>query len=398
MQALRQLLIQSKKNSPIDQEQDFENINRKIYVWHCDRLSQAIAQQAQRLARLKDTFRVALMPDAHVGPIVPNGCVLATQRLIYPDAIGRDIGCGVSAVRFDMQCDTIPQSSLISILNDLERLVPSLKQPRRWISNLLPQSCSADQLSHPKLSRQATRDGLLQLGTLGRGNHFIELGIDHAGSLWGLVHSGSRSMGQSITDWHLKNSLDAELNYLEFESDLGQAYYSDMLWAMRYASENRLVMLNRLADSLETHLKSTPIDSTYIDSPHNFARLENHLHEQLIVHRKSANSARLGELGIIPGSMAAGSRIVVGRGNCESLCSSSHGAGRIMSRSAAFEHLKVKHFKAIMGSIVFRKEHVARLLDESPAAYRSLAKVMQAQRELVATRDRIKTVLNFKSI
>jgi len=335
------------------------------------------------------------MPDVQVGPIVPNGCVLATHRHIHPDAIGRDIGCGLSAIRFDIPFDTIPKSSLFSILNDLERWV---KQPRRRIGNALPQSCSADQLSNPLLSRRATREGLLQLGTLGRGNHFIELGLDQASNLWGLVHSGSRSMGQSITDWHLKKSSCDELNYLELESDLGQSYYSDMLWGIRYARENRLVMLNRLADSLETHLRSTPIDSTYIDSPHNFARLENHLHEQLIVHRKSANSARLGELGIIPGSMAVGSRIVVGRGNCESLCSSSHGAGRIMSRSAAFEHLKVKHFKAIMGSIVFRKEHVARLLDESPAAYRSLAKVMQAQRELVATRDRIKTVLNFKSI
>ena len=355
-------------------------------------------QQAQRLARLEDTFRVALMPDVHLGQQVPNGCVLATCERIYPEAIGRDIGCGLSAICFDIQSDTIPQSVLVSILAKLERLVPSLKQPKHLAARTLPDSCRAEQLSDPSLVRQANRNGLLQLGTLGRGNHFIELELDQVGYLWVLVHSGSRSMGQAITDWHLRNSKRSAIDYLERASDGGQVYLADMQWAIRYASENRLLMLNRTADLVEEGLKAGVIESSYIDSPHNFARIEGHFGRQLIVHRKSTNSARLGEVGIIPGSMSAGSRIVIGRGNLESLNSSSHGAGRKMSRSESFENLQVKDFKARMGSIVFCKEHADRLLDESPAAYRRLSEVMQAQCDLVATRDTLKTVLNYKSL
>ena len=204
-------------------------------------------------------------------------------------------------------------------------------------------------------------------------------------------------MGQAITDWHLKNSQRDEVYYLELATDNGQAYFSDMQWAMRYASENRLRMLNRLADSLEDLLKASPIESSYIDSPHNFARVEHHLGHELIVHRKSANSARKGEVAIIPGSMVSGSRIVVGKGNPQSLCSSSHGAGRTMSRSEAFEKVKVKDFKSLMGSIVYPKEHASRLLDESPAVYRSLSQVMQAQHDLVSTRDTLRTILCYKT-
>jgi tRNA-splicing ligase RtcB len=344
------------------------------------------------------------MPDVHLGQQVPNGCVLASRTRIYPEAVGRDIGCGLSAIQFQLQSDSIPQATLVSILEELNRLVPSLKQPKALALSRLPESCRADKLSDPFLQRAARRDGLLQLGTLGRGNHFLELEIDQAGMLWALVHSGSRSMGQTISDWHLRGAKrfsDAinpkePLDYLPIASDPGQAYLADMHWAMRYARESRLLMLNRIADLVEEFLKGSVIESSYIDSPHNFARIEDHFGQSLVVHRKSVNSAANGELGIIPGSMSSGSRIVIGRGNAESLCSSSHGAGRTMSRSEAFESLDIKRFKAMMGSVVFCKESANKLLDESPAAYRNLADVMQAQRELVATRDSLKTILNYK--
>jgi tRNA-splicing ligase RtcB len=337
------------------------------------------------------------MPDVQPGDRAPNGCVLATTHRIYPEAIGRDIGCGFSAIRFDIQQDTVSKSILVSILSHLESSVPSLMQPSPLAVEAFPQSCSAEQLSNSALAKQANREGFLQLGTLGRGNHFIELEVDQAGYLWGLVHSGSRSMGQAITDWHLRYTQSAEMNYLELATDNGQAYFSDMQWAMRYASENRLRMLNRLTDAVEDLLNGSPIESSYIDSPHNFARIENHLGHELIVHRKSANSASNGEAAIIPGSMVSGSRIVVGKGNPESLCSSSHGAGRTMRRSEAFRKLQVKDFKAIMGSIVYPKEHARRLLDESPTVYRSLSQVMQAQYDLVSTRDTLRTILCYKT-
>lgn len=381
----------------INQKTPREIKDEKIHAWTCDRLSDAVSSQVQRLARLDDAFRVAIMPDVQPGNRIPNGCVLATTHRIYPEAIGRDIGCGFSAVCFDIQSHTISQSVLVSILSHLERLVPSLMQPSPLAAKAFPQACCAEQLSNSALAKQAAREGLLQLGTLGRGNHFIELEVDQAGCLWGLVHSGSRSMGQAITDWHLRNTLRDEIDYFELATDNGQAYFSDMQWAMRYASENRLRMLNHLADSLEDLLNASPIESSYIDSPHNFARIENHFGHELIVHRKSANSARKGEVAIIPGSMVSGSRIVVGKGNPQSLCSSSHGAGRTMSRSEAFGKLQVKDFKAIMGSIVYPKEHARRLLDESPAVYRSLSQVMQAQQDLVSTRDTLRTILCYKT-
>ncbi|MFM8264357.1 MAG: RtcB family protein [Pirellula sp.] len=381
----------------INQKTPREIKDEKIHAWTCDRLSDAVSSQVQRLARLDDAFRVAIMPDVQPGNRIPNGCVLATTHRIYPEAIGRDIGCGFSAVCFDIQSHTISQSVLVSILSHLERLVPSLMQPSPLAAKAFPQACCAEQLSNSALAKQAAREGLLQLGTLGRGNHFIELEVDQAGCLWGLVHSGSRSMGQAITDWHLRNTRRDEIDYLELATDNGQAYFSDMQWAMRYASENRLRMLNHLADSLDDLLNASPIESSYIDSPHNFARIEHHFGHELIVHRKSANSARKGEVAIIPGSMVSGSRIVVGKGNPQSLCSSSHGAGRTMSRSEAFGKLQVKDFKAIMGSIVYPKEHARRLLDESPAVYRSLSQVMQAQQDLVSTRDTLRTILCYKT-
>jgi tRNA-splicing ligase RtcB len=381
-------------------------LDEKTVAWTSDRLSSAVIAQACRLSRLEDTFQVALMPDVHLGQHVPNGCVLASHARIYPEAVGRDIGCGLSAIQFDIPCESIPQSALVSILEQLKRSVPSLKQPRKLAPSNLPESCRADGLSDPSLMRAATRDGLLQLGTLGRGNHFLELEMDQNGKLWALVHSGSRSMGQTISDWHLRRTerssdrLDPNepLDYLLLDSDPGQAYLADMHWAMRYATESRLLMLNRIADLLESFAQASVIESSYIDSPHNFARIEEHFGHRLIVHRKSVNSAANGELGIIPGSMSSGSRIVIGRGNPESLCSSSHGAGRTMSRSEAFESLDVKRFKSMMGSVVYCKESANKLLDESPAAYRNLGDVMQAQRELVATRDSLRTILNYKSV
>ena len=385
-------------------------VHDKIVAWTCDRLPTEVTQQAKRLADLEDTFRVALMPDVHAGQQVPNGCVLATKSRIYPDAVGRDIGCGLSAICFDNPIDSIPQSILVGILDHMGRLVPSLKQPRGAVQPKLPEACSADQLVDPFLMREANRDGLLQLGTLGRGNHFIELELDEANRLWALVHSGSRSMGQKISDRYLREhqteveSMSSNpipsgdtMSYLDLECEMGQAYLSDMNWGIRYATENRMLMLNRVADLVEEHLGLAAVESSYIDSPHNFARIEEHHGERLIVHRKSANSAVDGELGIIPGSMAAGSRIVIGRGEAMSLRSSSHGAGRKMSRTQAWEKLQIKQFKSLMGSIVFRKDQADKFLDESPDAYRNLNEVMQSQRDLVSTRHILKTILNYKT-
>ena len=188
-----------------------------------------------------------------------------------------------------------------------------------------------------RYSRTAGATAPWQMGTLGCGNHFVELQSDDTGVLWLMVHSGSRAMGQSITELHLARAASSTtgLKYLDTRTEAGRAYLNDMQWAMRYATLNRLAIMARMAEILAAQLGITANEESYLDSPHNFARRETHFGQELIVHRKSAISAQAGEPGLIAGSMGSPSFIVRGLGLEASLCSSSHGAGRALSRTAA---------------------------------------------------------------
>ena len=389
---------------------DWQNVSERdapvastgmVHKWLAGKISSDLTRKLEKLAASEDVVRVAVMPDIHEGPSVPNGCVIATRRFIYPEAVGKDIGCGISAIQFGWPAENINKRALEAILRGLTTSVPALKHPRARAVSDLPESCAANTLSNNFLAKTSQRDGVLQLGTMGRGNHFVELQQDMRGMLWAMVHSGSRGMGEAITSFHLQRATRSSVSglaFLDLTEDAGQSYYCDMKWAKKYATESRLLILNRVADLVERELGAALIEDTYIDSPHNFARVEDHFGEQLIIHRKSANSAREGELGIIPGSMSTGSRIVTGRGNAEALHSSAHGAGRAMSRKVAAQNINAKTLTAMMRGIVYQNERAEHLRDEAPGAYKNLNEVMQAQVDLVRTENTLSTILNYKGI
>lgn len=374
-------------------------IGPPIRTWTTGRTPEILQRQILHIASQADIVRLAMMPDAHPGPKVPNGMVVATRSKVYPQLVGADIGCGVTMLGFQGQSVNLVESDLVELLRSFETSIPTIKHHGNRAPSRLPENCLPDFLSCEQLTKESVRDGRLQLGTLGRGNHFAELLLDENGRLWAMVHTGSRAMGQVITSFHLdqaKPTNSGDLASLDLGDKTGQDYWQDMEWAIRYATENRLQILNRIADSLESVAGLIPDEEAYIDCTHNFARLEKYRGETLIVHRKSANAADHGTLGIIPGSMATSSRIVSGLGNEESLNSSSHGAGRKLSRSEAALKTKAKDLGRQMNGIIFRREIANKLRDEAPTAYKDLNEVMRAQRDLVKTVSILKPILNDK--
>lgn len=360
------------------------------------RLPAGVQENVERLARSDDVHHVVLLPDVHLGRHFNNGCVTATRHLIYPQAIGSDIGCGFSLIGFAAQTEALdlPQTGQ-EVLARLYRAVPALKGAGKAS---LPERLQNPPLSDPSLQRAQERDGSFQLGTLGCGNHFVELQRDDASRLWLMVHSGSRAMGQKITDHHLRRAARSHVGlfFLDGRTPEGAAYWSDMEWAVRYATLNRLAIMARTVEILEELFGVSPEEESYLDVPHNFARREHHQGEDWIVHRKSANSARAGEIGLVAGSMGSPSYVVEGLGAESSLCSSSHGAGRAMSRTEARRTIQPSTLKHQWGEVVHDPRHMEDFLDEAPAAYRNVQEVLRAQRDLVRQQARLTPVLNFK--
>lgn len=360
------------------------------------RVPSKVQENTERLACSEDVGRVVVLPDVHLGRLINNGCVAATSDLVYPQAVGSDIGCGFAAIGFKGPAEIIRDDrSARSIIKALYRLVPALKQPQ---PQTLPEKLTRRTLSSETLRRESARDGAWQLGTLGCGNHFAEFQQDDAGALWLMVHSGSRAMGQIITQHHLALAAPAAggLKCLDARSPAGQAYLNDMEWAVQYATLNRLAIMARIVELLDSDYGLAANEDSYVDSPHNFARAERHEGRVWIVHRKSANSAQLDELNLIAGSMGSPSFLVHGLGNERSLCSSSHGAGRAMSRTEARQRIKPADLQRQLGGVQHDPRHLHELCDEAPAAYRDIRKVMQAQRDLVRQHARLTPVLNFK--
>lgn len=360
------------------------------------RLTPEVRANEERLARSEDVQHVVVLPDVHLGKLINNGCAAATVDLVYPQAVGGDIGCGFSAIGFNESVEFLADDSNVQkITRAFYQLVPALKLPQP--SNL-PGKLTDWALSEVSLVKASRREGAIQFGTLGCGNHFAEFQRDDSGGLWLMVHSGSRAMGQRITEFHLAyaDTSSTGLKFLDSRAAAGQAYLNDMSWAVEYATLNRLAMIARMAEMLEAQFGIAAIEESYVNSPHNFARRERHFGKELIVHRKSANSAQHDELGLIAGSMASPSFVVRGLGEDRSLCSSSHGAGRVMSRTEARQRISPAEFKRQLGAVKHDERHLRDLCDEAPAAYRDIREVMRAQHDLVRQNARLMPVLNFK--
>jgi len=332
-----------------------------LHLWTAEPLSDDVRQSIEQLRHSEDVHHLAVMPDVHLGKEVCVGVALATAELIYPAAVGSDIGCGMAAVAVDAAIDLLNnEKDAARLLSALYQQVPSNKYPT---PRELPACLIEQPLSDPGLNRLAQRNGRVQLGTLGRGNHFLEFQAGENNQLWVMVHSGSRAMGQAITEFHLRFSKrQSKLACLDAGTDAGQAYLADVSWARNYAAENRLEMLRSVESILRTEFSVGINWSTLIHSDHDHVQRETHFGTDYWVHREGAQPAGVGEPGIIPGSMGTASVHVTGRGCEESLCSCSHGAGRRLSREAARRSVGVRQFERQLQGVWYdhRRSHQLR--------------------------------------
>lgn len=366
---------------------------------------------------------LAVMPDVHGGLGATIGSVIATKGAIVPAAVGVDIGCGMMALKTSLKAEDLPDS-LQLMRWDIESKVPhgrsdngqSKKDVGGWRDeNNMPDSHLerwsrlslrySDILEkHPKAKAFNSWN---HMGTLGTGNHFIEVCLDEDECVWVMLHSGSRGAGNKIgmyfiemakkemARYHIDKFLpDKDLAYLVEKTDIFNDYVSAVEWAQDFALENRKAIMESTLSAMRRHVKSFSVIDEAVNCHHNYISLENHFKANVWVTRKGAVRAREKDLGIIPGSMGTGSFIVRGLGNKDSFCSCSHGAGRVMSRTQAKKEISVDdHVKAMDGIEARLDEGV---LDESPAAYKDIGAVMDAQSDLVEIVHRLKQVLNVK--
>jgi tRNA-splicing ligase RtcB len=371
-----------------------------IKMWLAEPLKPEVFTALERLVKTEDVYHIAVMPDVHLAKEVCIGTVIATQSRLYPQAVGNDIGCGMTAICFQCEADILKdETAAARLLNGLGKLVPTNRHPKLTMSYLaLPDVLQEAPLSDPKLEKIKRRDARVQFATLGRGNHFLEFQSSEQNELWLMVHSGSRAIGQSIATHHLRQAATANtgLKFLPAESKAGQAYLQDIEWASVYADLSRKAIIEAVNVLMEEFFDVSADLSSMMACHHNHVKLEKHFGETYWVHRKGAVSAANGEVGIIPGSMGTSSFHVEGRG-CESaLCSSSHGAGRTMSRYDARKTFTIKALRQQMTGIWFDHRFENLLREETPLAYKDIQTVMRAQRKLVRIVRKLRPVLSYK--
>jgi len=369
-----------------------------LHTWLIAPLDSEVRDAIERLRRAPDVGHVAVMPDVHLAADVCVGVAVGTTHLIYPQAVGGDIGCGILAVPFDTGADRLADPGTAGrVLARLARAVPA----RRWNRKLVPTpppEVADYAFSHPELEAVWLRHGVLEFATLGSGNHFCELQEDAEGRLWLMVHSGSRGMGPAIRDYHLQRAqpVGAGLRALEASDERGHAYLQDAGWARRFAAANRAQIAENIAVVVGAVLGARLQWEQAITSDHNHVLKEAHGDACLWVHRKGAMGAAKGQWGALPGSMGAASFHVQGRGCGDALCSSAHGAGRLMSRTEARRGVSVAALRRQMSGIWYDYRHVDRLRDEAPSAYKDIRAVVRAQRDLVKVMRVLRPVLNYK--
>jgi tRNA-splicing ligase RtcB len=259
---------------------------------------------------------------------------------------------------------------------------------------------ASDRLSHPVLDSIRRKEGATEFATLGSGNHFVEIQADEDARLWLMVHSGSRALGQAIRDHHLTRAqpIDNRLRALDAKSDAGADYLHDASYARRFADASRRAIAEEVGRVLDRELGANICWDTVITSDHNHVSLEEHDGSNLWVHRKGAMSARLGESGVLPGSMGSLSFHVEGRGCEEAMCSSAHGAGRVLSRTAARRQVTERTLRQEMDGIWYDSRKTDGLRDEAPSAYKDIRAVVRAQKDLVKITRTLRPVLNYKGL
>jgi RNA-splicing ligase RtcB len=363
--------------------------------------------QAARTARLPIIVgHIALMPDAHLGMGATIGSVIPTESAVIPSAVGVDIGCGMAARRLDLRQEHLPDG-LQGWVDLMRTFVPA------GLGNW-HQEGSDDALAWlaanppPPTLRKADR-AAGQLGTLGSGNHFVELAVDEDGWVWVLLHSGSRGGGNQLATLHTKTARrlheglgtqleDPELAWLQQGTQEFDDYIRDLGWAQAYARENRRQLLGASHAALEKALGRELVATDEVNCHHNYTELEQHGGRWLWITRKGAIHAGVGARGLIPGSMGQRSYLVAGLGNEASYASSSHGAGRRMSRTQARKTLSVEAFERQMAGRAWQASDVQALLDEAPEAYKPIDVVMRDQADLVRIEHEFNALANYKGV
>ncbi len=389
--------------------------------------SQAI-QQLKNVSSLPFIFKhISAMPDVHLGFGATVGSVIPTKGAVIPSAVGVDIGCGMLAWNTGLEREQLPDSTLLRGM--IEKVIPvgfnKRNKEHEYFEYLLEKEFTTMEMIHNipdwvafnkksnKYFEPVGQKIALQFGTLGGGNHFIELSEDETGLIWVVLHSGSRGIGKLTADFYMDlakeecnkwfvNLPDKDLAFLASDSTGYKKYIIDLDWCQKYAWWNRLAMVSDVQDVLKfliPELKTRDftdgsMDSNFIHCHHNYATMENHFGENILVTRKGAISAREGQLGIIPGSMGARSYIVVGLGNKDSFCSASHGAGRLMGRNEAKKRFNLKDFASQTNGVDCKKDDS--VLDEIPGAYKNIDEVMANQKDLVTPIHTLKQFICIK--
>jgi tRNA-splicing ligase RtcB len=382
-----------------------------IHVWAPQHEVESDAiRQLKAVARLPwVAHHVAVMPDVHVGIGATVGSVIALRGAVAPAAVGVDIGCGMAAVKTSLTAEDLPDD-LRKLRSAIEAAIPVGREAHReaaWSTAKKPLAAQAGALMArfseleggvQKLETRAS----MQLGSLGGGNHFIEVCLDTAGSLWLMLHSGSRNIGATLAGFHIERARKLFHNQELPERDLAvfiagtpafDAYRRDLYWAQEYAALNRAVMLERLEGVVARSFHRVTFEAP-ISCHHNYVAEEMHFGEHVLVTRKGAIRAGKGELGIIPGSMGAKSFIVRGLGNPLSFESASHGAGRRMSRTQAKKTFSVADLEHQTRGVECRKD--SGVIDEAPKAYKDIDRVMEQQSDLVEIVAELKQVVCVK--
>jgi len=394
-------------------KQTIEGGRVPVKVFTADLEPQA-QKQLENIARLPVVFgHVAAMPDVHTGIGATVGSVIPTRGAIIPAAVGVDIGCGMSAVRLSIEAARLPDG-VARLRQAIERAVPVGFDERHEADACL-EACAplARRLAgivraHPKIAkmqRDHERKWVRQMGSLGGGNHFIELCLDECGSLWVMLHSGSRGIGNCIGQYFIAKAREAMLKTDAHLPDRDLAWFGEHTkpfddyldavgWAQDYAFANRREMMRLIIEALRRELPAFETTGEAINCHHNYVRREKHFGEMLYVTRKGAISARKDELGIVPGSMGTRSYIVRGKGSPESLLSCAHGAGRRMSRAEAKRRYSRADLVAQTEGVECRKDKG--VLDEIPGAYKDIDQVMADQTDLVDIVHTLKQIVCVK--
>lgn len=396
---------------PVKQVIDSQRVPVRIWTDDVD------AKSMQQLANIASLpcihHHVAAMPDVHLGIGATIGSVIATHRAIIPAAVGVDIGCGMVACRLSLDERQLDEKSLRKVFEQISRDVPVGREqhadPHARSAAARPFAPRLEALTrrHPKLLKRFGKSSkwVNQLGTLGGGNHFIEVCLDESGQVWVMLHSGSRGIGNAMAGYfielarqdmegHQLSLPDRDLAYFREGSAHFDAYVEAVGWAQDYAMQNRREMVDLVLAALRRHLPAFSVTSEVVNCHHNYVAVEHHYGADVWVTRKGAIRAGAGDLGIIPGSMGARSYIVRGKGNPDSFNSCAHGAGRSMSRTAANKQFSAADLARQTAGVICRKD--SGVVDEIPGAYKDIDTVMANQSDLVDIVHRLKQVVCVK--